>query len=677
VKHPTANFVRHLFIITTLSAISFWSDAQVVQWASHVQEFSSELTPIQYAAKQILGKPNVLPSGGQSPNAWSPDMPKRKEFVKLGYANPIQIRQIAIAESHNPSALSRVLAYDEKGKEYVIHTLNPMVVPLKGRMLNIFMDYTPYKVAALKLEFDGTALPDYFGIDAVAISDSNYPIIADIPTMQLLAAGILIETLDKNVNSDYKELNPVLSPDGKVLYFSRGNHPENTGGAQDKEDIWYSELDSEGKWQLAKNLGSQFNNSDANSLNSIQAITPDGKSAVMLLSSNDGKTGGVSISSNISGEWSKPVPLKIRNDEPSGGKANYYLTNNRLVLLMAIQRKDSYGDRDLYVSFMQPDSIWTEPNNLGNILNTGAEESAPFLDVDNKTLYFSSKGFSGYGGSDIYVTKRLDDTWTNWSDPENLGPGINSPLEDLFFNIPISGDYAYYSRGLSETNTDIFRVKLPILKTAQPWVTITGKVSDQINYKPMAAKVTFQQIPGGHETGIIYSHEETGFYEIQLAAGKEYQLKVESEGYKSELKKVDLKNIQPNRVLKNYDFVLQSLKPASKLVFQPVLFENNRTTITAASITELNRLVTILKTQPTLEIEIRGHSDSAGTEEHNMKLSEQRTEAVSSFLLKKGIASSRIHKQSFGSSKPSESNDTEEGRNKNRRVELKIINKNI
>ena len=150
--------MRLLFIITTLSAISFWSDAQVVQWASSVQEFSSELTPIQYSAKQILGKPNVLPSGGQSPNAWSPDMPKRKEFVKLGYANPIQIRQIAIAESHNPSALSRLLAYDVKGKEYVIHTLNPMVVPLKGRMLNIFMDYTPYKVANPLLEFS-TSIP--------------------------------------------------------------------------------------------------------------------------------------------------------------------------------------------------------------------------------------------------------------------------------------------------------------------------------------------------------------------------------------------------------------------------------------------------------------------------------------------------------------------------------------
>jgi hypothetical protein len=136
---------------------------------------------------------------------------KPKRILKLGYDKPINIRQIAIAESHNPSAIYRVFAYDQAGKEYLINTLNPMAIPLKGRMLNIFMELTPYKVAAVKIEFDGGAVPDYYSIDAVAISDSNYPIIADIPTMQLLASGILIEVLDNNVNSEYKELNPLLS----------------------------------------------------------------------------------------------------------------------------------------------------------------------------------------------------------------------------------------------------------------------------------------------------------------------------------------------------------------------------------------------------------------------------------------------------------------------------------
>src|SRR5688500_5094565 len=140
---------RVLLTILLLTGFSLFSTAQVVQWASKVVEFSSELTPVQYSAQQALGKPNVLPAGGQSPNAWAPDKPKRKEFLKLGFSNPISIRQIAIAVSHNPSAIFRVLAYDEAGKEYVINTLNPKAIPLKGRMLNFFMEPTPYKVAAV------------------------------------------------------------------------------------------------------------------------------------------------------------------------------------------------------------------------------------------------------------------------------------------------------------------------------------------------------------------------------------------------------------------------------------------------------------------------------------------------------------------------------------------------
>src|SRR6478735_5439779 len=250
---------RFLLAALLFTFFNLIAKAQVVQWASKVIDFSSELTPVQYSAQQALGKPNVLPAGGQNPSAWAPDKPDRKEFLKLGFDNPINVRQIAIAESHNPSALYKVFVYDEAGIEHEVATLNPMAIPMKGRMLTVFIEMTTYKVSAVKLEFDGAAVPDYYGIDAVAISDSNYPIIAFIPTPSLLASGIVTEALDKNVNSEYSELNPLLSPDGKVLYFSRKNHPDNVGGVEDKEDIWYSELGEDGKWQLAKNMGFQFN----------------------------------------------------------------------------------------------------------------------------------------------------------------------------------------------------------------------------------------------------------------------------------------------------------------------------------------------------------------------------------------------------------------------------------
>ena len=673
--------MKWLLPLVFLASIPFSSTAQVVQWASKVVEFSSELTPIQYSAKQALGKPNVLPAGGQSPNAWAPDRPKQKEFLKLGYDNPISIRQIAIAESHNPSAIYRVYTYDEAGKEYLMNTLNPMAIPLKGRMLNIFMEPTPYKVSAVKIEFDGGAVPDYYSIDAVAISDSNYPIIADISTMQMLASGILVEVLDNNVNSEYKELHPLLSPDGKTLYFSRQNHPDNVGGEPDKEDIWYSELDSAGRWQLARNL-STLNNEGPNFVNTIKSVTPDGKTAIMLLGnkylSNGKMIAGVSVSSNVGGTWSKPVALNIANDYNYAEKAHYSLADNRQTLLMSVERDDTQGDRDLYVTFMKTDSSWSEPLNLGDVINTAGEESAPFLDSDDKTLYFSSTGFSGYGGNDIFITRRLDDTWTNWSEPENLGPEINSPLEDLFFNIPAASEFAYYSRGVSETNADIFRVKLPIVKSPEAWVTVKGKVIDKNTGKPVAAKIIYERLPDGKDSGISQTDPATGEYEIRLPTGQLYGLRSEADGKISESQNVDLRDVKPDQVIDSRDFNLQpievsSIAPNVTVVLNNIFFDFDKSTLKAESGPELDRLVEMLKEKPTMQIQISGHTDDKGPDAYNQSLSERRAKTVVAYLVRSGIAKDRLSVQFFGETKPIETNATEEGRGKNRRVEFLIL----
>jgi outer membrane protein OmpA-like peptidoglycan-associated protein len=654
--------------------------SQQIQWASKVIEFSSELTPIQYSAQQVLGKPNVLPAGGPNPNAWSPDRPKRKEFIKVGFEKPIPVRQIAIAESHNPSALFRVLVYDESGNEYPLSSLNPMSIPLKGRMLNIFTDMTTYKVAALKLEFDGAALPDFFAIDAIAITDSSYPIIADIPKPQLLASGIIIEALDENVNSNVSELNPLLSPDGKTLYFSRKNHPENVGGVKDDEDIWYSQLDNNGQWQLAQNMR-EFNTPGPNFMNSINAVTPDGKSAIIVLGNkylDNGKMmAGVSVSSNVGGTWSKPRPMEIKNEYNFSEKANFFLTNNRKTLIMSVEREDSEGDRDLYVSFLQSDSSWSEPLNLGNIVNSAGEESAPFLASDDQTLYFSSNGFSGYGGSDIYVSKRLDDTWTNWSEPENLGPDINSPLEDLFFNIPAYSEFAYYSRGITENNTDIFRVKLPILRSPAPWVTVRGKIIDSETGQPLGAKIIYERLPDGLESGIAQSNPATGEYELTLPGGKMYGIRAEALNKISESQNLDLSGITEDKVIDNRDFNLDPIRVAaiaeeSSIVLNNVFFDFDKSVLKAESYPELDRLVKIMKDKGTMHVEVSGHTDAMGPERYNLELSRKRANAVANYLSDHGIEKSRLKVNFFGENNPVDTNDTVEGRSKNRRVEFKI-----
>lgn len=669
-------------LLVLLSAITMTAGAQTLQWADKVLEFSSQITPGQYSAEQALGKPNVLPAGGQNPSAWMPDKPRRKEFLKLGFATPMSIRQIAVAESFNPGALYKVYVYDETGKEHEITTLNPQANPQKSRMLNIFFELTSYKVAAVKLEFDGAALPDYFSIDAVAITDSAYPVIAAIPQAALTAFGVRVEALDQNVNSQYNELNPLLSPDGKTLYFGRQNHPGNIGGVADKEDIWYSELDENGKWTLAKNMGSQFNNSSPNFINAISA-TPDGKSVVMILGNKyvDGKNkmeAGVSITSNVGGQWSRPVGLKITNDYNYSDKANYFLANNRKTLVMSVQREDTRGDRDLYVSFMQRDSIWTQPLHMGNVINTIAEESSPFVAIDDKTLYFSSKGFSGLGGSDIYVSTRLDDTWTNWSEPENLGPSINTPLEDLFFNIPLKSDYAYFSRGVSENNTDIFRVNLPILKSPEIWATVTGKLIDVKSGNPIGAKIVYARLPDGADLGLTQSEPETGNYEIHLPGGELYGIRAEAADYMSESQTLDLRELTADTKI-DADFTLRPIElvrieAEASVRLNTIFFDFDKAELKPEAVPELERVVELMKANPAMVIEIGGHTDNLGSEQYNQRLSERRAQSVMTFIVSKGIDNGRITALGFGELKPRVSNDEDNGgREVNRRVEFRIV----
>jgi outer membrane protein OmpA-like peptidoglycan-associated protein len=674
--------MRKILIILCLALAGIqFSPAQTVQWASKVVGFSSELTPIQYSAQQALGQPNVLPAGGQNPGAWTPDKPKRTEFIKLGYSTPMQIQQIAIAESYNPGALYKVFVYDEAGREYLVNTFNPMSVPLQGRMLNVFLEKTTYKVTAVKLEFDGSALPDYFSLDAVAISDSHIPIIAAIDLPELLSKGLVVERLDANVNSDFSEYNPLLSPDGKTLYFSRKNHPENVGGTSDKEDIWYSQLGEDGKWSLAKNMGSQFNNAQPNFVNTVSS-TPDGKAVIILLGNkylDKGKmVAGVSVSSNVGGKWSDPKPLEIENDYNYNEKANYFLANTRKSLLMSVERDDTQGGRDLYVSFEKDNGTWTQPLNLGKVVNTVGEETAPFLASDDKTLYFSSNGFSGYGGSDVFMCKRLDDTWTNWSAPENLGPDINTKLDDLFFNIPSTSEYAYYSRGVTVDNSDIYRVKMPMFMTPDPIVIVKGKLVDARTGEPLGAKIIYERLSDGKQVGSTFSDPVTGEYEIHLPGGHQYGFRAEAKDHISENQNLDLREFTKDGTLLNKNITLAPIEVArveenTMITLNNIFFDFDKSILKSESFPELKRIAALIKEKPTMQVEISGHTDATGPEAYNLGLSERRAKSVTKYLVEQGVASDRIKTTYFGETQLIDKSNTREGNRKNRRVEFKIL----
>ncbi|MGN6647014.1 MAG: hypothetical protein ACTHJT_10845 [Cytophaga sp.] len=280
------------------------------------------------------------------------------------------------------------------------------------------------------------------------------------------------ENLGANVNSPYGEVGPVITQDGKTLYIDRKNHPENTP-ENDNDDIWVTH-NQNGNWEKTENIGPPLNN---NSHNFVLSISPDENTMLVgNLYNPDGSSAnakGVSITHRTATGWSIPVKLEIEDYYNDGIQVSYSLSADRKILIMSVQRKDSYGEHDLYVSFLKKDDTWSRPVNMGWTLNSLGDESTPYLAADNVTLYFSTSGKPGYGDNDIFVSKRLDNSWTNWSVPLNLGPEINTSGWDGYYSTPANGEYAYIvSTHQSIGQEDIFIIKLSYELKPEPDVII-------------------------------------------------------------------------------------------------------------------------------------------------------------------------------------------------------------
>jgi outer membrane protein OmpA-like peptidoglycan-associated protein len=362
---------------------------------------------------------------------------------------------------------------------------------------------------------------------------------------------------------------------------------------------------------------------------------------------------------------------------------------------MAIDRYDAYGGKDIYVSFLQRDNKWTEPLNLGNDINTAGMEYSPYLAADNETLYFSSNGFSGYGGSDIYISRRLDDTWTNWTEPENLGPDINSIGDDVFFNIPPSGQFAYYSKTPEAGNGDIYKIAMPIFYQPAPVVSISGKVVDANTNEPVLAKISYNLLPENSNVGYTVSDSITGEYEILLPVGSAYDYKVEASGYTGEndhidlLDETDFKEIERNIRLSKGEKIEQIAEAnksdiqkvddfvkgeSEKLILSnSVFFDFASDYLNESSYPVLDKIVEILNEKPAIKLTISGYTDNMGPDQYNLSLSQRRAKSVLKYFTDKGLKKSRFEVEGYGSSQPVASNDTNEGRSKNRRVEFSLI----
>jgi OmpA-OmpF porin, OOP family len=234
--------------------------AQQSQWASEVLEFSSELSSYEYAAQQALGKPNVLPNPGDNPNEWLPRRSDSKEFIKVGFQEPMKVQQIAIAESYNPGAVTAVYLYDVNGQEYLINTFNARPLSVPGRMLNIYIDETEYLVNAAKVEIDGSLVPGYNAIDAIGISGNKIPLIATQELAFITNPSLSGDVISLNASGNVSDTRPVYVKNSNTLYFTRAYHPDNMGTAEDPGDIWMAEVNPAGSMGRVAQVGEKINN---------------------------------------------------------------------------------------------------------------------------------------------------------------------------------------------------------------------------------------------------------------------------------------------------------------------------------------------------------------------------------------------------------------------------------
>ena len=498
-----------------------------------------------------------------------------------------------------------------------------------------------------------------------------------------------VENLGNAVNSEFNEINPVISPDGRTLFFSRVSHPQNTNGIEGSQDIWFSEQ-LNGQWGLARRMTAPINKEG---YNCAYSITPDGNTLLIMGQYDKGAylTRGFSFSKRTASGWSPPQKLDIPSLE-SMSKGEYmsgFLSSDGKTIIMAFGEKKRSTKDDLYVSFLQKNNTWTKPVSLGEDVNTGDfTETTPFLASDGATLYFSSDRLGGQGSNDIYYTKRIDKTWARWSKPVNLGPFINTEAYDAYYSIAAAGDYAYMiSKKIKENKGDIVRIKVradegssepaaaPVAAAPEPVVLVTGKVIDTKTGKPISAKIVYQTLPDGQEIGTAETNPQTGEYKIVLPKGKKYAFHAVGKDYVAESQNLDLTDVKNYREMNGTDLKLIPLEEGQIGRLTNLFFDTGKAELRPESSPELDRITLTFNENPKLIMEIGGHTDNVGGDEPNKKLSQDRADSVREYLIGKGIEPDRVQTKGYGESKPIAPNETEEGRQTNRRVEFKILKK--
>jgi len=431
--------------------------------------------------------------------------------------------------------------------------------------------------------------------------------------------GIKAESVGDAVNSKGGEYVPIISADGKSMFFCAQGRPNNKG----REDIFISKKVNN-EWQKAELLNG-INTSSNNE--APLSISADGNRLIVF------DSGDLAYSKKTSEGWSD-IEHFSKNINSGSWQADAMVTADGKQMIFV--KSKGWVGMDIYVSKKEKDGSWGKAFSIGDVINTDETERSPFLHPDMKTLYFCSEGHGGLGGLDVFRSTRLDDTWTNWSEPVNLGKEINSTSKEWGYQISTDGTKAYFSSAMSG-NQDIFEVSLPIDLRPDPVKTVSGTIDGLP--KNQSAKIIVKDEKTGKEIAEATTNPVTGEYFVVIPEGITPVISIEED---------DIYSLPETIVMtgKGAD-VKQNLKVTSfkddnvSLAFNNVLFDTDQSNIKADFKNDLDELVAIVQKNQ-FEITIEGHTDNAGSDDHNIKLSQQRAEAVKAYLVSKGCNAKNI-----------------------------------
>lgn len=370
--------------------------------------------------------------------------------------------------------------------------------------------------------------------------------------------------------------------------------------------------------------------------------------------------------------WSEAINLgsKINSDQWDSQPS---LSPDKRDLYFSSRRPGGYGGSDLYVSHLGLTGKWSEPENLGPEINTSGDESSPFIHADNQTLYFASTGFQGYGEDDIFITRKGNDS--KWSRPQNLGYPINTINHEGTLFVAADGKTAYYASDRSDSRGGLDIYSFEMREDIRPAKTlwIKGKVYDKKTNAGLPSTVELIDLASRQIISSVQT-DETGNYLITLPVGKDYAFNVARRGYLFYSDNYSLKEKSPDSTYEK-NIPLQPIEVNAAVVLKNIFFDFKKYELKSASQVELNKIVQLLQDNPTVKIQIEGYTDTIGSAAENKKLSENRARSVVAYLRTKGIAAMRMQAKGFGALHPIADNKTEEGRAMNRRTELKIVGK--